>query len=85
MAAGMVPAGRSLLGKTRTAAVASDPGKPSAVAAFLGRAREHVVTVAALAAFDLGAFQVHVPHLGMAPGLAAVGVSLLLLDFAVRG
>lgn len=83
-----LPAGRSFVGKVRDALSArrsARGSRPSAAAVFLARAREHVVTFAALASFDLGAFQVHVPHLGLAPGLVAVCVSLLLADFAVRG
>jgi hypothetical protein len=81
-----VPAGHSLLGKVRESLAArrpAKPGRPAALAAFTAKARQHVVTVAALASFDLGAFQVHIPHLGAAPGWAALCVSLLLLDFAV--
>ena len=86
MAALSAPTGHSLLGKIRGALAASRParpGRPAALTAFAAKAREHVVPVAALGAFYLGAFQVHVPHLGAAPGWAALGVSLLLLDFAV--
>lgn len=88
VAAVPVPSGRSLLGKASDALAgrrASRGRRPSALAAFAAVAREHVVTFAALASFDLGAFQVHVPHLGSAPGLLAVCVSLLAADFAVRG
>lgn len=88
MAAVSVPPGRSLFGKVRetlTARRPARPGRPAALAAAMAKAREHVVTVAALGAFDLGAFQVHIPHLGAAPGWAALGISLLLADFAVRG
>lgn len=88
MAAVTVPAGHSLLGKIAGAVAArrkAKSGKPSAVAVFAAKAREHVVTVAALASFDLGAFQLNIPHCGSAPGLIAVCVSLLLLNFAVEG
>jgi len=83
MAAVTAPTGHSLLGKIRDALAARRPAKPGRLAAFAAKAREHVVTVAALGAFDLGAWQVHVPHLGTFPGWAALGVSLLLLEFAV--
>lgn len=88
MAAVTAPAGGSLLGKVRAVAAsrrAVRGARPSAAAVFLAKAREHVVTLAALASMDLGAFQVHVPWLGASPGWAAVGASLLLADFAVRG
>lgn len=88
MAAAAVPSGRSLLGKVRAAAAArksARDAKPSPVAAVLAKAREHVVTFAALGAFDMGAFQVHVPHCGSAPGWVAVCFSLLAAHFAVEG
>ena len=80
-------AGVSLLGKIASAAAArrkAASGKPSAVAVIAAKARAHVTTFAALAAFDLGAFQLNIPHCGSAPGWAAVCVSLLLLNFAVE-
>jgi hypothetical protein len=43
-------------------------------------ARQHVMTAAALAAMDLGAF-----HWGAGVGWVAAGLSLLALDFAVTG
>lgn len=47
-------------------------------------AREHLVTAAALVLVDVGAF--HCPFgFGELAGLAMTGVSLLVLDFAVRG
>lgn len=88
MAAVTVPAGGSLLGKIRDTWAARRParsGKPSALAVIAAKAREHVVTFAALASMDLSAFQVHIPWFGSAPGWAAVCCSLLLADFAVRG
>lgn len=75
---------RSLLGKLGSA-TRRKPGRPGKLATFAARAREHVVTVAALGAFDLGAFQLSIPHAGSAPGWIAVCVSLLALDFAVQG
>lgn len=87
MAAVTAPAGRSLLGKmtlTFQARSRARSGRPSRAAVFLAGVREHVVTVAALAAADFGAFQVHVPHLGSAPGWVTLCASLLLLDFSVR-
>jgi hypothetical protein len=88
VAAVTVPSGRSLLGKVAASLSARRHARgagPSAAAAFLAKARAHLTTVAALAAFDLGAFQLNIPHCGSAPGLAAVCVSLLLLNFAVEG
>ena len=48
--------------------------------ALLAAARDHVVTVAALVSVDIGAF-----HGGQVAGWVVTGVSLLALDFAVRG
>lgn len=78
---------RSLIGKLAVAIAARRAARgrrPSAVAAFAAKAREHVVTIAALSAFDIGAFQLHIPHAGAAPGWIAVCVSLLALNFAVE-
>jgi hypothetical protein len=74
---------RSLFGKAYTAArSACGRSKPGHVAAAVAVAvaREYVLTVAALASADLGAF-----HWGRGVGFLAAGVSLLALDFAVRG
>jgi hypothetical protein len=46
----------------------------------LAVAREHVLTAAALVSADLGAW-----HWGPGVGWIVTGVSLLALDFAVRG
>ncbi len=70
----------SLLGKLTSAARTRKPGRPNRLAAFAAVAREHVVTAAALGAVDLGVF-----HYGAGPGWIVTGVSLLTLDFAVRG
>jgi hypothetical protein len=83
MAAVTVPPGGSLLGKVRdvlSARRAARGQRPSAAAVFLVRAREHVVTFAALASVDFGAF-----HWGAGVGLVVTGISALLLDFAARG
>ena len=73
---------RSLLGMLLTAVLAHF--KPRArslrIADVIAVARQHVMTAAALAAMDLGAFQVW--HHG---GWFAVAASLVLLDFAVTG
>jgi len=80
-----VPGGRSLLGKAGAALSASRRRvRPGAVAAVAAKAREHVVTVAALVAVDIGAF--HTPGgFGPMAGWIVTGGSLLALDFAVRG
>ena len=84
MAAVTAPGGRSLLGKLASALQARSQARsrrPSRLTALAVKAREHLVTAAALAAADFGAFQVHIPHLGSAPGWAAVCVSLLAFQF----
>lgn len=50
------------------------------MAAVVAKAREHVVTVAALVSVDIGAF-----HGCQVAGWVVTGLSLLALDFAVRG
>lgn len=82
MTAVTAPGGRrSLAGKLiGVAASRSQPGSRRRLAAFASAAREHVGTAAACAAADLGGFQVF--HHG---GWFVVAVSLVLLDFAVRG
>lgn len=50
------------------------------LAAVAAKAREHVVTVAALASVDIGAFHICAPA-----GWIVTGLSLLAADFAVRG
>lgn len=73
---------QSLTGKlgAALAARAGTKGKPGKLAAAMAVAREHVVTAAALASVDFGAF-----HLSHGWGWFAVGFSVLALDFAVRG
>lgn len=73
---------RSLLGKALSAAAARrrTPGKPSRLAQMAVVARQHLMTAAALAAMDFGAF-----HAGPVAGWVVTGVSLLALDFAVTG
>ena len=72
---------RSVLGKvTAVLSARRKTGKPGRLTAVLAQAREHVVTVAALASVDIGAF-----HGGQIAGWVVTGVSLLALDFAVRG
>jgi hypothetical protein len=56
------------------------PGKPSRLARAAVVARQHVVTAAALASVDVGAF-----HGGPVAGWVVTGLSLLALDFAVTG
>lgn len=70
---------RSLLGVAAAglAARARGKGGSSRLAAAIS---EHAMTFAAVAAVDYGVF-----HLSFAAGWIAVGVSLFLLDFAVRG
>ena len=77
--------GRSLLRKAYVAVSSATSkrtkgGKPGRVAAAIAVAREHVVTAAALVMVDIGAF-----HGGQIAGYVVTGVSLLALDFAVRG
>ena len=55
-------------------------GRPNRLAALAVQARQHLVTAAALAAMDFGAF-----HAGPVAGWVMTGVSLLALDFAVTG
>jgi len=76
---------RSLLGKLAAAvAVRGRPGTRGRLAAAAAAVREHVVTVAALASADMGAF--HVPYgWGLVAGPIVTGVSMLAADFAIRG
>ncbi len=75
------PGGRSsLLGKVSAVLSARKRARPGSLAKVVAKAREHVVTVAALASVDIGAF-----HGGQVAGWVVAGVSLLALDFAVRG
>jgi hypothetical protein len=76
------PARRSLAGKLGSAVIARAraKGKPSKLTAALSVARQHVVTAAALASVDVGAF-----HGGQIAGWVVTGLSLLALDFAVSG
>lgn len=75
---------RSLLGKFAAGLVtrrgARDRVKAGKLAAVAAAARQHVLTAAALASVDLGAF-----HWGAGTGWVVTGVSLLALDFAVTG
>jgi hypothetical protein len=76
------PRRRSLFGKASAAIAArrARAGRPGKLAALAVIARQHVVTAAALASVDFGAF-----HAGPAAGWIVTGVSLLTLDFAVTG
>jgi hypothetical protein len=74
------PRRRSLIGKAAAALAARRSGKPGKLAALAAVARQHVVTAAALASVDFGAF-----HAGLVAGWIVTGVSLLVLDFAVTG
>ena len=83
MAAVTVAPGRSLPGKIIAGLAARQRkarGKPGRLAVLAARAREHVVTVAALTAVDLGGW-----HYGPGAGWFVTAASLLALDFAVRG
>lgn len=75
---------RSLLGRLLAAVTARRTARPRrtghAAAAVVAKAREHVVTVAALAAFDLGAFRA-----SAIAGWIVLGACLLAFDFAVSG
>lgn len=70
---------RSLLGMALGAiqSRAAAKGRQARLAAFV---QENVLTVAAMAAIDVGMF-----HLGVTQGLLAVGGSLLVIDFKVQG
>lgn len=73
---------RSLLGMA-VAAVQSrmrSRARAGKLTEFVATARQHVVTVAALASVDIGAF-----HGGQVAGWIVTGLSLLALDFAVTG
>ena len=74
------PSGRSLAGKVASVLSARKKARPGRVAAVVAKAREHVLTAAALVSADLGAF-----HWGPGVGWIVTGASLLALDFAVRG
>jgi hypothetical protein len=69
---------RSLIG--RLAAAAGDGRARKAAAAVVAAAREHLPTLAAFAAVDYGAFQA-----AAAAGWIVTGVTVLLLDWKVRG
>ena len=71
---------RSLIGQAVAAWHAWSPSRASRLAAFAARARQHIVTVAALTSVDVGAF-----HYGAGPGWIVTGVTLLAFDFAVTG
>jgi hypothetical protein len=85
MAALTATPGRSLLARLLAAASSGSRARHARIAQIAALARQHVVTAAALGAFDFGAFGVRIPHLGAAPGWTALALSLLALDFAVRG
>ena len=80
LAASAPGSGRSLFGKASALLSARKKAKPGRLAAVLAVAREHVVTFAALVSVDIGAF-----HGGQIAGFVVPGLSLLALDFAVRG
>lgn len=83
MASVTAPGRRSLLGAV-ISAVQTRHGRPSRVAQLAVKVREHITTVVALTAVDVGAF--HVPAgWGMFCGLVVTGFSVLVLDFAVTG
>lgn len=73
---------RSLLGMAVGAVqgLVRDRVRSERLAQLAAKAREHVVTVAALASVDIGAF-----HGGQVAGWVVTGLSLLALDFAVTG
>jgi hypothetical protein len=71
---------RSLIGQVVAAWQARSPSRASRLAGFAARARQHVVTVAALTSVDLGAF-----HWGGGVGWVVTGVTLLAFDYAVTG
>lgn len=79
-AVAVAPGRRSLLGKVSAALSTRKRTRPGRLAAVAAKAREHVVTVAALVSVDIGAF-----HGCQVAGWVVTGLSLLALDFAVRG
>ena len=78
MAAVGVQVPRSLLGRAVSGWQARAARHRAAAAA--GAVREHVLTMCGLAAIDVGLF-----HAGTVAGWIAVGVSLLVADFQLRG
>ena len=73
---------RSLLGMAIAAVAArAKPGRSRRIAELAARVREHVPTIAALAAANFGAFQVW--HHGQ--GWFIVAASVVVLDWAVTG
>lgn len=83
MAAVTQPVRRSLIGAV-LAAWQSRTRKPLRISAAAAKVREHVLTVAALTAIDVGAFHIPGPW-GTVAGCAVLGASMLVLDFAFTG
>ena len=75
---------RSLIGAAvgvvQARAARASRGRAGRLPALAALARQHVVTVAALASVDVGAF-----HGSIVAGWIVTGVTLLVADFAVRG
>lgn len=80
MAAVAAGARRPLLSKAAGAVAARRKAPGRQLGAALAAAREHVVTVAALSSIDFGVFRA-----SSVAGWIVCGVSLLVLDFAIRG
>lgn len=81
MATVTAPARRSLIGAAVGAFLRRRDGAARRkLAAAVAIARQHVVTFAALATVDFGAF-----HGGQVAGWVVTGVSMLVADFAVTG
>ncbi len=59
---------------------ARSKGRPSKLAQFAVKAREHVVTVAALTSVNIGCFRA-----SAVAGFIVLGASLVTLDWAVTG
>lgn len=76
VASAALPRGRSAAGSL----LAAVPSLRRLAARVLPLIREHAVSAAAFAAIDWGCWDA-----GRVPGLIVTGISVLLLDFTVRG
>lgn len=79
MATAAISGRKSLLGKAAATVKARRKSPGRRLDAALAAAREHVVTVAALASVDFGVFRA-----SSVAGWIVTGLSLLAFDFAIR-